>query len=125
MDEHSGAAGRSYLMWMGIDPHLLLCSLLPPFLAGDAMTIGTFVARKVALQCMYLAGPGVLINSSIFAAILWKFLPYDWEFLLCLTVGSILAATDPVAVVALLKDLGASPISLCKSKGTLFDEYWT
>ena len=36
-------------------------------------------------------------------------LPYDWSFAFSMLLGSILAATDPVAVVALLKDLGASP----------------
>ena len=35
---------------------------------------------------------------------------FDWKFLLSLVTGSILCATDPVAVVALLKELGASPV---------------
>lgn len=37
-------------------------------------------------------------------------LPYGWSWNISMVFGSILAATDPVAVVALLKDLGASPI---------------
>jgi NhaP-type Na+/H+ or K+/H+ antiporter len=71
------------------------------------MTIDTSVASKVAKQCLYLAGPGVLVNGSLTATFLYYYLPYDWSFLMCLLVGAILCATDPVAVVALLKELGA------------------
>ena len=35
--------------------------------------------------------------------------PYGWSFDYCMLFGSILAATDPVAVVSLLKELGANP----------------
>jgi NhaP-type Na+/H+ or K+/H+ antiporter len=34
--------------------------------------------------------------------------PYSWSWSLSLTLGSLLSATDPVAVVALLRELGAS-----------------
>jgi len=63
----------------------------------------------VAKQCIYLASVGVCINAAIVAFFLWWYLPYNWSFLLSLTTGAILCATDPVAVVALLKELGASP----------------
>ena len=52
--------------------------------------------------CLFLAGPGVLYGSFMTAAFLYLYLPavgIEWDFLLCLTSGSILAATDPVAVV--------------------------
>lgn len=41
--------------------------------------------------------------------ITYYFLPYNWSWNLCMVFGSILSATDPVAVVALLKSVGASP----------------
>jgi NhaP-type Na+/H+ or K+/H+ antiporter len=107
--------GDSYTMWMNIDPHLLLFTLLPALLAGDAMTIDTSVARKVAFQCLWLAGPGVLIGGFGAAAFLYVYL--DWDFWLCLCTGSILCATDPVAVVALLKELGASPMLTVQIQG--------
>jgi NhaP-type Na+/H+ or K+/H+ antiporter len=110
-----GEFGTSYNMWMGIEPHLLLFTLLPPLLAGDAMTIDTTVAKRVAYQCLYLAGPGVLAQAFAVAGILKAFL--GWSFFLCLTTGSILCATDPVAVVALLKELGASPVLTVQIQG--------
>jgi len=100
---------RSYKAWVAVDPHLLLFTFLPALLCGDAMTIDTHVARKVSWQCVLLAGPGVLIGSFSTALVVWKVLPYGWDFSTSLVVGSILAATDPVAVVGLLKGLGASP----------------
>ena len=33
---------------------------------------------------------------------------YGWDWNYCMLIGSILAATDPVAVVGLLKEVGAS-----------------
>jgi len=105
-----GAIGRSYGMWMRIDPHLLLFTMLPPLLAGDAMTIDTSVAKRVAKACLYLAGPGVVVQAFTAALFLYFYLPFNWDFLLCLTTGSILCATDPVAVIALLKELGAPAI---------------
>jgi len=113
--EKMGVWGDSYDMWMQIDPHLLLFTLLPALLAGDAMTIDTSVARRVGMQCLYLAGPGVLIGASLTACFLSFYL--EWSFLLSLCAGSILCATDPVAVVALLKELGASPMLTVQIQG--------
>lgn len=112
-----GVLGDSYNMWMSIDPHLLIFVMLPPLLAGDAMAMDTAIARKVSKQWMYLAGPGVLINGFLTAIFLWLYLPYNWPFLLCLTTGAILCATDPVAVVALLKELGAPPALTVQIQG--------
>lgn len=37
-----------------------------------------------------------------------RILPYGWNWSTALLLGGLMSATDPVAVVALLKDLGAS-----------------
>mmetsp|Transcript_56105 Transcript_56105/g.121362 ORF Transcript_56105/g.121362 Transcript_56105/m.121362 type:complete len:1117 (-) Transcript_56105:113-3463(-) len=116
LKEDLGEFGASWDIWMQIDPHLLLFALLPALLAGDAMSIDISVAQHVKLQCLYLAGPGVLINAFAVAGFLKLYLP-NWDFLLCLVTGSILCATDPVAVVALLKELGASPTLTVQIQG--------
>merc|ERR1719199_987955 len=77
--------------------------------------IDTQVARSVVFQCLYLAGPGVIFCSFIVAAFLMGYL--QWSWLLSLTTSSILCATDPVAVVALLKELGASPTLTVQIQG--------
>ncbi|XP_021856819.1 sodium/hydrogen exchanger 8 isoform X2 [Spinacia oleracea] len=55
-----------------------------------------------------LAGPGVLISTFCLGAALKLSFPYDWNWKTSLLLGGLLSATDPVAVVALLKELGAS-----------------
>lgn len=46
---------------------------------------------------------------AVFIAIILKYiLSYDFEWGEALTIGAIIGATDPVAVVALLKELGTS-----------------
>ena len=44
-------------------------------------------------------------NVSIFPQYIF---PYQWNWSTSLLLGGLLSATDPVAVVALLKELGAS-----------------
>lgn len=117
LHEQLGVYGRSYNMWMDIDPHLILFTMLPALLTGDAMTLDTSVARRVAKQCIYLASVGLLINALLTAVFLQWYLPYNWSFLLSMTTGAILCATDPVAVVALLKELGASPTLTVQIQG--------
>ena len=68
---------------------MLLFTPLPAPLAGDAMTIDTHVARRVAKQCLLLAGPGVLIGTGSAALVLRYILPYTWGWPLSLTVGAI------------------------------------
>ena len=58
-----------------------------------------------------MAGPGVLWGAFIIAFIFKVILGYDDDSLTwyeACTLGCVLSATDPVAVVALLKELGAS-----------------
>ena len=60
---------------------------------------------------MILAGPGVLIGTAFIAICFKVILGYtddEMSWFNALTLGCILSATDPVAVVALLKELGAS-----------------
>lgn len=55
------------------------------------------------------AFPMVLAGTSLTALVAYFIFPYGWSFDLCMTFGSILAATDPVAVAVLLNELGAPP----------------
>lgn len=50
-----------------------------------------------------------LCGTILTALVAYFVLPYGWSSDLCMLLGSILAATDPVAVAVLLKELGAPP----------------
>ncbi|CAE7556879.1 NHX7 [Symbiodinium pilosum] len=95
---------------MDIDPHLLLYAFLPVLLFGDAMSIVWHDFRRTALQCAVLAGPGVLIGTGLMFVVARYVFPYGWSDFECAAFASVLAATDPVAVVGLLKEMGASRV---------------
>lgn len=104
-----GMWGDSIEKWSRIDAELMLFVFLPPLIFGEAMSLNWFFVIGGFVQSLILAGPGVLVGAAMMAAITKAILPYNWSWTLSLVFGSILSATDPVAVVALLKDAGASP----------------
>ncbi|XP_017226139.1 sodium/hydrogen exchanger 7 isoform X3 [Daucus carota subsp. sativus] len=59
-------------------------------------------------QMLLLAGPGVILSTFLLGAALKLIFPYNWSWTTSLLLGALLGATDPVAVVAHLKELGAS-----------------
>ncbi|XP_073365530.1 sodium/hydrogen exchanger 8-like [Aegilops tauschii subsp. strangulata] len=54
------------------------------------------------------AVPGVVISKFLLGTAVKLTFPYDWNWETSFLCSGLLSATDPVAVVALLKDLGAS-----------------
>lgn len=108
--------------WAGkIDPHLILYVFLPTliFEAAFAMDVHTF--KKSVTNAFILAVPGIIVALVLTGAIVMgiKMLGIGlnlWTWTMALLFGTVISATDPVAVVSLLKDLGAS-----KKLGTLIE----
>ena len=92
-----------------VDGHTVLYVFLPPLLFGDTMNLQWNLTRRCLGQCALLARPGVVLGSFLNACFASYVLPYDWEFDLAFAYGAVQAATDPVAVVSLLNELGAPP----------------
>eukprot|EP00659_Diplonema_papillatum_P013125 gene13125-20263_t len=94
-----------------INPHLIFHVFLPVLIFESAFAMEIPIFKKVMAHCVLLAGPGLLIASTLTAMVAkYVFTEYEWNWYACLLFGTILSATDPVAVVALLKELGASPV---------------
>jgi NhaP-type Na+/H+ or K+/H+ antiporter len=92
-----------------IDPHTLLMIFIPGLVFEGAYNTDAYVFGKSKWQVLIMAGPGVLITSFILAWAFTDLFNYtDINFSEALVIGSIISTTDPVAVVALLKELGAS-----------------
>jgi NhaP-type Na+/H+ or K+/H+ antiporter len=103
------AWSESVTDWLNVEPELLLYIFLPPLLFKEAMNLNYFNARVAFPQVITLAGPGVLMGAFMMGGFVYYFLPrIGWPWELCMLFGSILSATDPVAVVALLHEVGAS-----------------
>ncbi|KAK9814099.1 hypothetical protein WJX72_000644 [[Myrmecia] bisecta] len=94
--------------WEAADPNFLLALLLPVLIFGSAFTLQWHTLLRCWGQVLLLAGPGVVIGTALTGVVLFYVFPYGWSWTECLLLGSILSATDPVAVVALLKEVGAS-----------------
>lgn len=103
-----GRITRSIDMWLGVHPHVILLGFLPPLLFESAFDMDYNVFQRIAGQALLLALPGVVLSLCLTAVYIWAFFgEYNWGWDMCFLLGSILSATDPVAVVAVLKTLGA------------------
>jgi len=92
-----------YLGLLNMDPHLLMYTFLPVLLFESAFLLDIHALRKSFAQVLVLAIPGYLMTSALTAVVIKFVFDYEWSWNGSLMLGAILSATDPVAVVALLK----------------------
>ncbi|PHT60416.1 Sodium/hydrogen exchanger 7 [Capsicum baccatum] len=111
-----GRIGDGIRIWANINPDLLLAVFLPALLFESAFSMEIHQIKRCAAQMILLAGPGVVFSTFLLGASLKIAFPYNWSWSTSLLLGGLLSATDPVAVVALLKELGAS-----KKLGTIIE----
>lgn len=100
---------ESVMQWSTINGELLLLVFLPGLLFVDAFGVNFHLFQASFWQLLIMAFPSVLAGTVLTALVGYYIFPYDWSWNLALTLGSILAATDPVAVSALLNQVGAPP----------------
>eukprot|EP00760_Papus_ankaliazontas_P000258 PhM_4_TR10042/c0_g1_i1/m.99280 len=111
-----GVLGLVAIIWPSFEELVPLKSLPPIFIFYIFFPIlifqGAFdweakVFRAVVKQVLLLAFPGLILNSFA-TGFCCKFMMYpEWSMLASVLYGSIISATDPVATVALLRELGA------------------
>lgn len=106
-----GAISHSDGIWLHMDADLILYMFLPPLIYESAASCDVHVWSRATVQIITMAGPGVMVHTVMVALVAFYIFPYNWTTDECLTFAAMLSATDPVAVVALLKELGA-PVSL-------------
>jgi CPA1 family monovalent cation:H+ antiporter len=88
-----------------LNPELLLFALLPPLLFEAAFRLDWRELRLVWRPMLLLAVPGTLLTAALVAGIVALILQLPPTT--ALLFGSIVAATDPVAVVAVFRRLHA------------------
>lgn len=85
-----------------IDPHLILYLFLPTLIFESAYSMEPHLFFRIAPQIILLAVIGLIISMVLSAlAINWLL---SWGMGTALLFGALISATDPVAVVALLKE---------------------
>jgi NhaP-type Na+/H+ or K+/H+ antiporter len=90
-----------------ISPHLILFVFLPTLIFESAFAMEVHLFRRMFVQIAVLAVPGLFVATMLTAGLAqWAF-PFEWSWALCLMFGALISATDPVAVVALLKEVSS------------------
>jgi len=93
------------LLLFQLTPDLVLFLFLPALIFESAVNLNARLLLKDLAPVMVLAILALLISTAIIGAGLW--LALDIPILLALLFGALISATDPVAVIALFKELGA------------------
>jgi len=108
--EEFGNWGEGASLISSINPHTFFLIFLPPLIFESAFSIDWHIIKNEIIQILILAGPVLLINSFLTALAMRYILQYDglFTFEAAVMFGALISATDPVAVVSVLKELGAS-----------------
>lgn len=88
-----------------ISPDLILFVFLPTLIFESSYNLDARQLRHNSLQILTLAIPGLLLSTGLIGLIVWQTL--DIDLLAALLMGALLSATDPVAVIALFRQIGA------------------
>jgi len=99
----------SYTKIARMPPKIILYIFLPALVFESAFNMKVHVFLRSAYQILVVALPGMVI-STVFTALICKafMATYKWSFIVSMLYGSIISATDPVAVVSILRELGTS-----------------
>ena len=93
--------------WSHTDPHSMLMIFVPPLIYESSFNIDYHIFKKYIWHFLFLTIPGVVFTTAITGLVIKSFEPsFDW--ISCFILGSILSATDPIAVINILKNLGVS-----------------
>lgn len=88
-----------------LTPDLVFFVFLPALIFESALNLDARQLMKDVAPIFALAAPALVISTVLIGLGVWLYL--DLDLILALLFGALIAATDPVAVVALFKELGA------------------
>ncbi len=90
--------------------HLIYYIFLPIILFDSSFNAHFHIVRQQFITTILVAGPGVLISTIITTLVVVYLFPsdYQWSWIKGLLFGSILSTTDPMIIISMLQDCGAS-----------------
>lgn len=94
-----------FLLEFQLTPDLVLFLFLPALIFESAFNLDARHLLKDLAPVLTLAVPALLLSTAVIGAGLWLILGLDPR--LSLLFGALISATDPVAVIALFRELGA------------------
>ncbi|MGD8913171.1 MAG: cation:proton antiporter [Candidatus Thiodiazotropha sp.] len=93
------------LQQLSISPDLILYVFLPTLIFESSYNLDARELKQNIAPILTLAVPGLLISTGLIGLIIWQVTSIP--LIAALLLGAILSATDPVAVIALFKQVGA------------------
>jgi len=100
---------------------VLLLVFLPGLVFRDSYNLNVYQFLVGLPQSLVLAFPAVL-TGTLLTSLIAHYL-FKWDWFLSLTFGSIMSATDPVAIAALLAEVGAPQrLSILVSSESLLND---
>ncbi len=93
------------LLEFQLTPDLVLFLFLPALIFESAINMDARLLMKDIIPVLVLAIPAMLISAGLIGVGLWVI--QDFNIFHALLFGALISATDPVAVIALFKELGA------------------
>ena len=87
-----------------LTPDLVLFVFLPALIFESGLNLNARQLIKDIAPVLMLAVPALLFSTLLIGCALWLLLPIG--FVVALLFGALISATDPVAVIALFKELG-------------------
>ncbi len=102
-----GLSVVGYRSQIVLTPELIFTVLLPPLIFEAALHLDWRQSRREAPLVLSLAFVGTLLSAGVVAV--GMHFVVGWSWLAALIFGSLIAATDPVSVIAMMKEEGAEP----------------
>ena len=100
-----GVAFLPFAHSIGITKDLIFTALLPPLVFEAAYRIPWKELRRDLAVIVALATAGVLISAAVTAVCMYYLA--GWRWWSCMFFGVLIAATDPVSVIAIFREAGA------------------
>ncbi|MEO1446999.1 MAG: cation:proton antiporter, partial [Cyanobacteria bacterium J06635_11] len=96
--------GIEMLTELNLSHEAILFLFLPPLIFESALNLNARLLLRNITPVLVLATAGLLMATAIVSALMAWLTPLNWQE--SLLFGALISATDPVAVIALFKELG-------------------
>ena len=122
----------AYTITESFDFNFMLMNVMLPFLLfAGAMSINVHILRRDKLTILLLASFGVLFSTYVVGSLTFLLLnapifglsTLGITYIDCLLFGSLIAPTDPIAVLSIIKKMKLSPLTETRIAGeSLFND---
>lgn len=94
----------------GINPTVLFAVFMPALITPSGLSLQFHTVNHIWLKAFALAIPGTMINAALITMVAKYVFPYSWSWSQSFLFGSILSATDPIAVISIMESSGCDPV---------------